>query len=64
MEENEKVYEKWGLKCKKCGHIFLPWHCFALIDEKTNWGQGYYCPKCKNLDTEDNYDKLSHFKNN
>ena len=57
MEESQALYEKYGLKCKKCGHIFLPWKTLMLTLPQNNMRPYVYCPNCKNYDDMDNFAK-------
>jgi len=58
MEKTElekRMYHRFGLKCKKCGHVFLPWHSLGVTNEKTGWKDAFFCPGCHTLQTKDEY---------
>ena len=58
MEETEKLWEKYGLVCKRCGHRFFPWKALMVTLPKNNMQPYLYCPNCGN------YDNMSNFKDN
>lgn len=48
--------EKFLLKCKKCEHIFLPWHAFMITRrEGKEWKEYLYCPNCGNFKDKDDF---------
>jgi len=57
IETEMKLHHKFLLKCRKCGHKFLPWHSFGINNAITGWKDGFVCPCCGNLATKDEYDK-------
>lgn len=51
----EKYEEKYLLKCKKCGCMFLPWKTLMATLPQNNMRPYIYCPQCKNYDDIDNF---------
>lgn len=47
MNEEEKQWEKYLVKCPKCGNVFLPWKCLSIRSQETNWKTNCVCPTCK-----------------
>jgi rubredoxin len=48
--------EKFLFKCKKCEHIFLPWHAFMITRrEGKEWKEYLYCPNCGNFKDKDDF---------
>ena len=54
--EQEKIYcKKYLLICPLCGFDFLPWHSLGIIDDRTNWENGFICPNCHTLQRQSEY---------
>lgn len=49
LEYEKERYSKFLVKCRHCGHEFLPWRAFGITSEETEWKQGYFCPSCHKL---------------
>ena len=52
----DKLFEKYTVKCPNCGHEFLPWRCLSVANAETEWRTHCCCPNCAtSFDRDDNY---------
>lgn len=52
IEEEERIWSKYLVKCDRCGKTFLPWHSLCLNDESTGWKTFCHC-ECGNWFSRD-----------
>lgn len=55
MEEFTKGEKRFVLKCKECGHLFLPWKALMVTKKENNMRPYVYCPNCGKCDDMDNF---------
>lgn len=54
-EEFTKLEQKFVIRCKECGHMFLPWKAFMDVKPDNGMRPYLHCPNCGNYADMDEF---------